>query len=195
MTIPKDSDLALKEWSLAVEALAQGEQILILRKGGIRETEKDFKVVHPEFLLYPTYEHQNNDLIKPQYSGQFHESYTQNDPNGFISLDYWCQVTDKIEVRSEHILRNISPFHIWTDEYANKRLRWKPSQPLTVLFLKVYKLSETNTLRIRQEYIGCKSWVNLMKDVNLSDIKPVLTDSEYLQQRSLIMQSIRMESQ
>ena len=194
MKIPKNSNLALKEWSLAVEALAQGEQILILRKGGIRETEKDFKVIHPEFLLYPTYEHQNSDLIKPQYSKQFQDSYTQNDPHGFISLGYWCQVTDTIEVRSEHTLRNLSPFHIWTDEYANKRLRWKPSQPLTVLFLKVYKLSEANTLPIREDYIGCKSWVNLMKNVNLSDIKPVLTDSEYLQRRSLLVQSIRKQS-
>ena len=86
MKIPKNSNLALKEWSLAVEALAQGEQILILRKGGIRETEKDFKVIHPEFLLYPTYEHQNSDLIKPQYNKQFQDSYTQNDPHGFIHV-------------------------------------------------------------------------------------------------------------
>lgn len=194
MTISNNSNLALKEWSLAVEALAQGEQILILRKGGIRETEKDFKVVHPEFLLYPTYEHQNSDLIKPQYSAQFQNSYIQNDPYGFISLGYWCQVTDKIEIRSERTLLNLSPFHIWTDEYANKRLRWKPSHPLTVLFLKVYKLNEVNTLRIREEYIGCKSWVNLMKDVNLSSIKPVLTESEYLERRSLIVQRIGKES-
>ncbi len=191
MTTADDSNLALKEWSIAVEALAQGEQILILRKGGIREKEKDFKIIHPEFLLYPTYEHQNSDLIKPRYSTLLQNSYTRNHPPGFISLDYWCRVTDKIEVRSEDNLRQLSPFHIWTHEYANKRLRWKPLQPLTVLLLRVYKLKETKVLCILDDYAGCKSWVNLIKDMDLAGMKPVLTDSEYVRQSSLIIKSVR----
>ena len=43
----------------------RGEQVLLLRKGGIRE--KEFKIQHDEFLFYPTYEHQKSDLLKPQY--------------------------------------------------------------------------------------------------------------------------------
>ena len=33
----------------------------LLRKGGIHEDGKDFRVIHREFLLYPTYEHQKAD--------------------------------------------------------------------------------------------------------------------------------------
>ena len=37
---------------------------LLLRKGGIREEHREFRVEHPEFLLFPTFEHQRADLIK-----------------------------------------------------------------------------------------------------------------------------------
>ena len=62
--LPSRCQIALKEWAVTVQALAQGRQVLLLRKGGIHEEGKDFRVVHPEFLLYPTYEHQREDLLK-----------------------------------------------------------------------------------------------------------------------------------
>jgi hypothetical protein len=49
--------MALKEWAITVEAMAQGDQVLLLRKGGIHEEGKDFRVIHDEFLFYPTYLH------------------------------------------------------------------------------------------------------------------------------------------
>ena len=33
------------------------------------------------------------------------------------------------------IVDGLSPFHIWTPDYAFKRLRWKPRHPLHVLLL------------------------------------------------------------
>ena len=62
--LPEICQMALKEWAVTVRALAQGTQVLLLRKGGIHETDKNFRVIHPEFLLYPTYEHQREDLLK-----------------------------------------------------------------------------------------------------------------------------------
>ena len=64
--LPNRCQVALKEWAVTVDALAQGTQILLLRKGGIHEEGKDFRVIHPEFLLYPTYEHQREDLLKAE---------------------------------------------------------------------------------------------------------------------------------
>ena len=49
--------IALKEWAITVEALASGTQIMLMRKGGIHEENKDFRIIHDEFLLYQTYEH------------------------------------------------------------------------------------------------------------------------------------------
>ena len=38
--------IAFKEWAVTVRALAEGEQLLTLRKGGIREPDKHFKLDH-----------------------------------------------------------------------------------------------------------------------------------------------------
>ena len=48
---------------MTVEALAAGDQVLIVRKGGIGE--KRFELPHPRFYLFPTYAHQRPELVKP----------------------------------------------------------------------------------------------------------------------------------
>ena len=37
--LPDHCQIALKEWAVTVQALARGEQILLLRKGGIHEDQ------------------------------------------------------------------------------------------------------------------------------------------------------------
>ncbi|MEO1671947.1 MAG: DUF1802 family protein, partial [Cyanobacteria bacterium J06631_2] len=58
----------LKEWAIAVDALSQGRTIMLLRKGGIRE--RGFQVKYSPVWLYPTYEHQKPNLLKPEYVTQ-----------------------------------------------------------------------------------------------------------------------------
>ena len=42
----------LREWAVIVEALGQGEQILILRKGGIAEGRGGFQAEHERFSYF-----------------------------------------------------------------------------------------------------------------------------------------------
>src|SRR5262245_33124188 len=59
--------VALKEWAVTVRAPAEGEQLVTLRKGGIREENKHFEIEHDRFFLYPTFDHQRNDLIRQSH--------------------------------------------------------------------------------------------------------------------------------
>ena len=59
--------IAFKEWAVTVRALAEGEQLVALRKGGIREENKHFEVEHDQFFLYPTFDHQRNDLVRESH--------------------------------------------------------------------------------------------------------------------------------
>jgi len=179
MLLPPVSDLALKEWAVAVKALSRGEQILILRKGGIHKEDKDFRMVHPEFLLYPTYEHQKAELLKPAFRNSLEETFGENDIPGLVTLGYWCQVTDKFELDDVSVLDTLTEFHMWTDNYAQSRLHWRPRSPLTVALLRVYELQQAQALPILDEYIGCKSWVELGQDLPLGYMTPVLSDSDY----------------
>ena len=190
MPLPSVSDTALKEWAVAVKTLGQGEQILALRKGGIHREDRDFRFVHPEFLLFPTYEHQKAELIKSEFHNTLRDTYDESGVAGSVDFTYFCQVTDKFELRDESELDRISDQHIWTDDYAHKRLHWRPKQPLTVALLRVYRLRQPQSLPVLAEYSGCKSWVELGRDVALGDMTPVLSDSEYEQQAEIMRDAL-----
>ena len=179
MLLPPISDLALKEWAIAVRALGRGEQAIIIRKGGIHRDDRDFRLVHPEFLLFPTYLHQKAELVKPYQRDALRKTQAEDDVAGLVELGYFCHVAERFEVRDEAALDRLSEFHIWTDDYARKRLHWRPKQPLTVAVLRVYELQQPQALPVLDEYSGCKSWVELGQDVPLGAMTPVLGDAEF----------------
>ena len=43
----------------------------------------------------------------------------------------------------------------------------------------MYELQEPRSLPVLAEYSGCKSWVELDREVPLGDIRPVLNDAAY----------------
>ena len=55
---PPKTDVALKEWDAVCTALADGAQILLIRKGGIHEKRQRFQFEHDAFWIYPTFAHQ-----------------------------------------------------------------------------------------------------------------------------------------
>ena len=177
--LPADSSLALKEWSVAVNALRQGKQILILRKGGVHRDDKQFRVVHPEFLLFPTFEHQKAELVKPAYHADLKQTEFENDVDGLVTLSCFGVVTDLFEIADSKALERISDYHIWTDDYAEKRLHWRPNQPLTIPLLRTYTLTQPQALPILEEYVGCRSWVDLGQVVPMGQLNPVLSDADY----------------
>src|ERR1044072_3531482 len=58
--------IALKEWAVTVRALAEGEQLLPLRKGGLGEM-RSADLEHDRFFLYPTFEHRRNDVVRASH--------------------------------------------------------------------------------------------------------------------------------
>src|SRR6202008_3464283 len=66
-TRPSHMPIALKEWAVTVRALAEGEQLLTLRKGGIREENRHFEIEHDRFFLYPTFDHQAGNLVRESH--------------------------------------------------------------------------------------------------------------------------------
>ena len=177
--LPNQSQIAFKEWAVTVNALAQGQQVLLLRKGGIHEVTKDFRVAHPEFLLYPTYEHQNEDLLKPSSQSLFQETLTDSSPAGTVTFSYWAQVTETIKVAELEKVQELSNYHIWTNAYTEARLRWKPMVPLSIMLLRVFKLEAPVNIPWIKEYGGSTSWVEIMPKINLGQLTPAMNDSDY----------------
>jgi hypothetical protein len=190
MLLPPSADMALKEWAVAVRAVSKGDQILILRKGGIDREDKDFRIMHREFLLFPTFEHQQHDLVKPAYHPMLDSTLDEDDVPGLVTLETWCEVTDVFEVRDQETVDGFDAFHLWTAGYARKRLGWRPKYPLTVALLRAYTLQQPQALPVLDEYGGCKSWVDLRQDVPLGHMEAVLGDNDYENRVEAIRQAM-----
>ena len=191
MTIPATCQLALKEWAVTVQALADGDQIILLRKGGIHEDSKDFRVTHPEFLLYPTYLHQRADLLKPSHRPTLRQLLADSPgDNDAVTFTHWARVAELLEIDRQDAVARLAPHHIWTDTYAQSRLRWKPMAPLTALLLRVYRMAEPTTAPFIPEYGGCKSWVDIIPTVRLGAATPVLDDARFAAMLAAVKASI-----
>lgn len=182
------STLSLKEWAVAIEALGQGKQIITVRKGGLYEETRDFKLEHDTFYLYPTYEHQKADMVKPEFHSDLEATLVNWSPEKTtVEIRYFAHITDDVEVLDEAKIRALGPFHIWTDNFADVRLHWKKKNPLHILFARVYMLEKPLEITIDEAYKGCKSWHNLLQEVPQDGFAPVLTDEEYAAKREEIL--------
>ena len=152
---------ACKEWAVVVRALLAGEQLLDVRKGGIREEGRHFRLQARRFWLYPTVEHQQPDLLKPAYQRWVAETVDAAPPDRAVRIDGWADVTGVVEISDAESLAQIDSKLIWTLEYVESRLQWKRRDALTVLALRAYRLAEPIVVPFRDEYAGCTSWVDL----------------------------------
>ena len=188
--------VAFKEWAVTVRALAEGEQLLTLRKGGIREEHKHFEIEHDRFFLYPTFDHQRGDLVRASHRPELERALEEGvwpdgePPPGAISRDggivqpervrirAWAEVAASYLITDARSIDALSPYHVWTADYAAKRLAWKRRHPLHVILLRTYRIPRPVTVRVREEYGGCRSWLELHRQLPFEGT-PVLSDEEF----------------
>jgi len=189
---------ALKEWAVVVAALEHGHTILLLRKGGIRETGGHFAVERSPFWLFPTYEHQRSDWLKPEYGHLLAPAPiapppdTAPPPTHYLAS--WAEVTHTAQVTTEAIATALHPFHVWSPALVEKRLHWKPQQPLYALLLRVYRLESGIELADQPAYGGCKSWLELpLPPMDKEGAIAVLNDAAYRQQVEALSRIVELQ--
>ena len=154
---------ACKEWAVVVDALLRGEQILDLRKGGVHEEGRRFELQADRFWLFPTYEHQDADLLKPAHQAALERARADHEGAGAdrVRIEGWADVAGTALLTDPEPLAALRSEFVWTIEYATARLRWKRRQPLWLLALRVHRLEEPLVVPLAPEYGGCSSWVTL----------------------------------
>ena len=96
-----------------------------------------------------------------------------------ITFSHFARAEEVLEVSDQERVDGLEPHYIWTTAYAQSRLRWKPMLPLSILLLRVYKMETPVTAPCLPEYSGCTSWVEILNDVPLGKMEPVLKDEEF----------------
>jgi hypothetical protein len=187
---------AFKEWAVTVRALAEGEQLLTLRKGGVREAAKHFKLEHDRFFLYPTFDHQRSDLVRRSHQPELRRALEEGvwpdaeppahaltEDGGIeqperVRIRAWAEVAANWTVTDPRTVEALSPYYVWTTDYAEKRLSWKRRHPLHVVLLRTYRIPRPVTVKVKPEYGGCRSWLKLQRELPFEGT-PVLSDDEF----------------
>lgn len=184
---------ALKEWAVTSAALGRGDQIIMMRKGGIREDGRHFKIEHNAFLLYPGLYHEGELLLKPERRGLLRET-ADTDFSREITFSVFCKIVETIDISESHQVEALDAFHIWSAEFPIKRFNWKPLHPLKLMIVRAYRLDQPTTVLVDSSYAGCKSWVDLTDAIDISNLTPALSDSEFATRLNDIHDALAIES-
>jgi len=185
--LPNQLTLALKEWAVTQRALLEGKQILLLRKGGLREDSGDFDLRAEPFLLYPTYAHETerDGDVQPCFGQWLREEEDRKPERECVRIEAAAEVTDVIRVDDRAKLIRLMPTHIWTEQFLNGRYEWEPYKPVFALILRAYALAEPVTLPVRREYGGCRSWVTLEEPIRTEGAKAAVGEEFFARRREL----------
>ena len=177
----------LKEWATVVKALEHGKQTVILRKGGILETASGFNIESKEFLLFPTWEHQEKIFVKPEFHNFLDEVLRQKPNGGLNRITSIAKVLDEKDVESKEIIDALSPFHVWSDTYIHERMNWMPDKPMKAVFLQTYNIPEIE-IALTDEFQGCKSWVEINSNSKSGNsvLSDLIIDSKLKEFREIV---------
>jgi hypothetical protein len=177
--------IGFKEWALVCEALGQGRQSLILRKGGIAEGRDGFRFQHSDFLLMPTLFHEQAEKLKvppgtplPGREDGIHRIHWG------VTVEWTRDLTDWEQVR------RLAPFHLWTEEVIRERFLYDGREMVCLAWVRAFRLSEPLVFEDAPKYGGCRSWVNLPELPAGVAREAVLTEAEHGEREREILSAL-----
>lgn len=170
---------AFKEWAIVVDALLSGEQIVIFRKGGLREGRGGFQIEYPEFWLFPTLFHQQRESVIPSAQSRFDVLSPGFPAPDVLRLEGFARVVAWRRLDELESARRLEGQHIWREEVIAERFDWGRSKRIHMLAVRVFRLPKPVELPMRASYGGCKSWIELEEDAGIAGARPVLDGAAF----------------
>ena len=187
--MPQNCDVALKEWDAVRSALCDGVQIMLIRKGGIHESHQQLRFEHDAFWIYPSFEHQRPDQLKPLHARRL---CAGSDDEPVLSIDTLCTVHQVLLLDPPLRLRQLEPFHIYASPLIEMRLAYKPDRPLHLVLVRAYLLGKPHRIALSAAYGGCRSWVPLAEPLSAAGLETALDDQTFLRQVGEIKDALRI---
>jgi hypothetical protein len=182
--------IALKEWAVVCDALLAGEQVVMVRKGGIHETRTGFRPEHEVFYLYPNTEHQAPERVQARLHARLSRHGPPPQESGTVSLPGYCEVVDVVQVTDGARLRALEPLTCWTQAFFDVRLAYRPELPIYVLTARAYRFLDGLSVPYLKAYGGCRSWVPLRTTPVPGRVVPALDAAAFEAQRRLVLATL-----
>lgn len=169
---------AFKEWAVICKALAEGRQAIILRKGGIAEKGDTFEPEHTRFWLFPTYVHQQQQGVKEEASDLLAQAEANRPAAATIRISHFAEVQGIYQVHNLPAALMLQGMHLWVERTVTDRFHYR-RPGLYVLAVRVHRARQTFDLPDTAYYAGCRSWVELERELPDEDAAPVLDDDAF----------------
>ena len=170
--------IAFKEWAVIVDALGSGEQIIILRKGGISEARGGFQIEHERFLLFPTLFHQQRESVLPAAQRRY-DMIAPGLSADVLRLEYFAEVVDWKFLDSLADAQRLGGQHVWREEVVRERFDWGKTKSIYAMAVRVFRLPQAVELPMRAEYGGCKSWIDLGASIATTGAQAALEEAAF----------------
>jgi hypothetical protein len=183
--------LAVKEWAGVIDALANSDQILLIRK---------YPPDQFSFLLYPTYTYYSADKSNPakfdaRFAAKFQEKYLEmardaallelREP-GIVQLRYLFEIDEVVVISKETRFEMLAPFMIWSPAHVATYAE-KAYGGLSVWIGRTKKLSMP-ILAARQTSGGSITKYTHFEDFNVAGAAPVCVEDQYQLKRSQLLE-------
>ena len=186
---------AFKEWAIIADALGHGEQILVLRKGGIHESHGGFQVEHQQFLLFPTRFHQQRESVTPEAQSRCDQIAPGLPAPEILRIEYFAEVAACRQLDALSGAGALRGQHCWRDEVIADRFNWGRAKYIFAIAVRVYRLPLQIELPMSPAYGGCKSWVELDTDIITTGSQPVLDQRAFDQKLSRFLAALNPATQ
>ena len=167
---------ALKEWAVLVDAMARGDIMAMVRKGGIREQRAGFSVRHERFLFYPTFFHEKSHELAPRFREQLDAAHTSRPEEGTIRITHVADVIGHWTVTDLERLRAIENEHGLAWPAVESRFHYRDRPVVEVVAVRVSALITPAVVPELRRYQGCVSWVELADDIDVAGAVPAVSD-------------------
>lgn len=172
---------ALKEWAVLVDAMARGDIVALVRKGGIRERRTGFSVRHDRFLFYPTFFHEREGELAPRFLEQLAVSHAKQPPDGLVRLRYVGEAVAVWHVMELEPLRAVASEHGLDWAAVTSRFHYRDTPGVQVVAVRVARLPTDVEVPEARRYRGCVSWIELDRDVDVSGATAVVAPEQFAQ--------------
>ena len=179
-------NIALKEWAIVCDFLAQGRCALLLRKGGIHEAGGPgrFSLDHDRFLMFPAWEHERLDWIKPEWlpaEVELEVDEPERAEPSRITFKCYAEAAKIWQVPSRQAFDRLEDLHPWAKPQIDMRFNYKPERPLYLLALRAYRMKREVSVPNHDRFAGCVSWVPLDSSdrIDLSGAEPSMPVNDF----------------
>ena len=179
-----DTAIGYKEWESVCEALGSGEQVVLLRKGGIHEGRAGFSFKHERFFLFPTRFHAQGDQVRVACEVSGGEWQVGDE----VPVRFYCEaVWAKTLMDWEQVMR-LQGEHVWKEELVRDRFAWGEEGSIHCALVRVFRLAEPWTITYEKKHGGCRTWVDLpdLPGNLIATATPVLDDAAFAERQARV---------